>query len=162
MSFAVLATSKRLADAGVEHIITASGNIIVEAYDPNAMVKDLISVKKEGKTWVIKRSPKKMIKARDYYRKLMAAKRATGQYKPKKTGKKFPKRAAAIKKAHKNPKLFKRDAAPAGGGKKVAKKVVKPVSKKVAPKAAPKKVAKPAAKKTVKIVKKGAKKKSMV
>lgn len=159
MSFAVLATSKRLAEAGVEHIITASGNIIVEAYDPNALVKDLVSVKKEGKTWVIKRSPKKMIKARDYYRKLMAAKRATGQYKPKKTGKKFPKRAAAIKKAHKNPKLFKRDAASSGGGKKV----VKPAAKKVAPKAAPKKVAKPAAKpaakKTLKIVKKGAKKK---
>ena len=138
MSFAIQMVSRKLAQAGVSHLITEGGHIIVESYDPNAMVADLISVKKEGKTWIIKRSPKKKVKAREYYKKLMRAKRASGQYKPKKTGKKYPKRAAAIKKAHKNPKLFKREE----GVKKAApKKAGKPAAKKVAVKKSAKKPA---------------------
>lgn len=139
MSFAIQAVSKKLQAIGLSHLITEGGHIIVEAYDPNALVADLISVKKEGKTWIIKRSPKKKVKAREYYKKLMRAKRASGQYKPKKTGKKYPKRAAAIKKAHKNPKLFKREE---GAKKKAApKKAGKPAAKKVAVKKSAKKPA---------------------
>lgn len=147
MSFAVTAVSKKLVKLGMDHIITASGRIIVDAesvgtvaneeavaYDPTNMVKDLVSVKKEGKTWIYVRSKKKMVTEREYYAKLMKLKRAAG-YKAiekklaaKREGKaKDPDRVKSAKTRAKNPtkkmKAAKKVAKPA------AKKAGKPVSK---------------------------------
>ena len=79
MSFAVTATSKALAAAGIDHIVTEGGRILVEAaYDGDKMVPALISVTKQGKTYIAKRSEKKLVKFRDYCRALMKARREAG------------------------------------------------------------------------------------
>lgn len=153
MSFAVIATSKRLSDAGISHIITAGGNIILdtedhtaEAYDKTGKTKrgtptKVTKTKKNGKTvWVATVNQKKQIPEPEYYKILMRLKRAAG-WKPKPTGKKFPQRSAAIKKAWKSPKKFidtkeaAKKAAKKPAGKKTAKKAApaKKPAKKVAP-----------------------------
>lgn len=145
MSFAALSNDEFEALSHEEFDAIAAH--VVEAYDPNAKVPAFVKAVKQGKKWVITRNSKKLVPARQYYRELMAAKRASGKYKPKATGKKYPKRAAAIKKAFKNPKtlLGKKHAEALKKAEKKAKskKAAKPVAKK----AAGKKVAKPAAKK---------------
>lgn len=82
-------------------------NFVAEAYDPNAMVPALVKVVKKkgpnGAKFSAVRDPKKKVKARQFYQEYMAAKKKLG-WEPKPTGKKYPKRAAGIKKAWKNPK----------------------------------------------------------
>jgi hypothetical protein len=144
MSFAVTAVSKKLVKAGLDHIITESGRIIVdvstfvgasevaEAYDPMHKVKDLVSVKKDGKTWIYTRSKKKMVTEREYYSKLMKLKRAAG-YKAiekklakKREGKaKDPDRVKSAKTRAKAPTKGMKEAAKKAAPKKTAKPVKK-------------------------------------
>ena len=145
MSFGVIAVSKRLAEAGISHLVTAGGNIVVEAYDPKAMMGKPIKVVKTKTGWVTTRS-KKQVPAREAYKILMKLKRELGY------GKQEKKMAA-----------LREDKAPNPNRSKGAKKGWKssPLLKEIhknAQKAAPKKSAKPAAKKVVKTVKKVAKK----
>jgi hypothetical protein len=150
MSFAVTAVSKKLAAAGLDHIITENGRIIVEAYDKDALVADLVSVTKSGKTWTYKRSPKKKVTQQVYYRKLMQMKRAAGySVKEKKmaalrAGKaKDADRVKSAKKAYTtSPKLKARvkEAAKKEAAKKTAKKAVKAPAKKAGKTAAKKRM----------------------
>lgn len=118
MSFAVTATSRALAAMGIDHIVTEGGRILVEAaYDGDKMVPALISVTKQGKTYIAKRSKKKMVKFRDYCRALMKARREAGYNKIEKklreklgskAGHVRPKQSKSAKKAWKSsPKLTK-------------------------------------------------------
>lgn len=148
MSFAVTAVSKKLVKLGMDHIITASGRIIVDAesvgtvaaeeavaYNPTNLVSDLKSVKREGKKWIYVRSPKKKITEREYYKKLMRMKREAG-YKAiekkmakKREGKaKDPDRVKSAKTRAKNPTKAMKAAKPAA--KKVAKKPAGKTAKK--------------------------------
>ena len=170
--FAVTATSKALAAAGIDHIVTEGGRIIVEAdYDGDKMVPALISVTKQGDKYIAKRSKKKMVPFRVYQAKLMKARREAG-YAAKeaklrkqlgaKAGKVRPKQKKSMKKAWgKSPKLqaihkrhlkleeAKKAATKARNDAKRATKkenaAKKKTGKKVAPKAAPKKAAPKAA-----------------
>lgn len=146
--FAVEAVSKRLAEAGISHIITAGGKLIVEAYDANALVSAPKKVVKQGKKWIITRDPKKKIKAREAYRLLMKMKRDAGYGKTekklaeKRDGKaKNPNRVKSAKKAWTTApglkakkkaaeKASKKTAKPAKKSAKVVKKVVKKAGKK--------------------------------
>lgn len=144
MSFAVEAVSKRLATAGISHIITEGGQIVVESYDRNELVSTPTKATKVGKKWVITRNPKKKIKAHLAYALLMKLKRAAGYGKQEKkmreklgdrAGHVKPLQSAALKKSPllKAKKKAKKEAAksgkPAKKVVKVAKKVAKPVKK---------------------------------
>lgn len=157
MSFAVTATSKALAAAGIDHIVTEGGRILVEAaYDGDKMVPALISVTKQGKTYIAKRSKKKMVKFRDYCRALMKARREAGYSKTEKilreklgskAGHVRPKQSKSAKKAWKSsPKLAKIHKKHLEN-EKASKKAIKSVIKKS--KAAGKKVVKKTASKKV-------------
>ena len=173
--FAVTATSKALAAAGIDHIVTEGGRIIVEAdYDGDKMVPALISVTKQGDKYIAKRSKKKMVPFRVYQAKLMKARREAG-YAAKeakkrkklgaKAGKVRPKQKKSMKTAWtKTPKLqaihkrhlkleeakkaatkARNDAKRATKKENAAKKKTGKKVAKVAPKAAPKKAAPKAA-----------------
>ena len=157
MSFAVTATSKALAAAGIDHIVTEGGRILVEAaYDGDKMVPALISVTKQGKTYIAKRSKKKLVKFRDYCRDLMKARREAGYNKTEKilreklgskAGHVRPKQSKSAKKAWKSsPKLAKIHKKHLEN-EKASKKAIKSVIKKS--KAAGKKVVKKTASKKV-------------
>lgn len=164
MSFAVTATSKALAAAGIDHIVTEGGRILVEAaYDGDKMVPALISVTKQGKSYIAKRSKKKLVKFRDYCRALMKARREAGYSKTEqklreklgsRAGHVRPKQSKSAKKAWKSSpkllKLHKKHLENEKASKKAIKSVIKKskaagkktASKKTASKkVAPKKVA---------------------
>jgi hypothetical protein len=157
MSFAVTATSKALAAAGIDHIVTEGGRILVEAaYDGDKMVPALIRVTKQGKTYIAKRSKKKLVKFRDYCRALMKARREAGYSETEKklreklgskAGHVRPKQSKSAKKAWKSsPKLAKIHKKHLEN-EKASKKAIKSVIKKS--KAAGKKVVKKTASKKV-------------
>lgn len=152
MSFAVEVLSRKLQAIGVSHLITANGQIIVEAeYNPKAKVrgfKKLKSFKKVGKTWKAEviRDDKRMVTNEVYHRELSAAKRKNPEYRA------YEKKRAALR-AEKTPNpnrskggkmgwkrspiLKKKSADAAKSAKKSSKpgkKVVKPVAKKSAKK----------------------------
>lgn len=189
--FAVTATSKALAAAGIDHIVTEGGRIIVEAdYDGDKMVPDIISVTKQGDTYIAKRSKKKMVPFREYQRKLMKKRREAGYAaKEAKLREKLGSKAGKVRPAQKksaklawtkSPRLQKvhkqhlkleeakkaadkaRNDAKRASKKEAAskKKTAGKKVAKVAPKAAPKKVAKPATKVKVNSAKPAAKKSS--
>jgi hypothetical protein len=171
MSFAVTATSKALAAAGIDHIVTEGGRIIVEAaYDADRMVPAFVRVVKEGNTFKAIRSKKKTERFADYQRKLMKARRDAGyaEIEKKHRDKPHTKRPAQKKSMEKawtkSPKLLKihkkhedkekarRDAIAERALKRIAKKKAameakKKPAKKSASKPAAKKASKPAAKK---------------
>jgi hypothetical protein len=157
MSFAVTAVSKALSAAGINHLITEGGKIVVESYDPKAMQRKPIKAVKTKTGWTITRSSK-MIPSRDAYALLMRLKRAAGYgTKEKKmreilgdrAGHVKPKQGKAMKKAWlTTPKLKAKhkaamDAKKGSGKKKVAKPAAKVAKKVVKP-----------AKKVAKVVKK--------
>jgi hypothetical protein len=101
--FAVTATSKALALAGIDHIVTEGGRIIVEAdYDGDRMVPDVISVTKDGNRYIAKRSKKKMVTFRAYQKKLMKYRREAGYgVVEKKNREKLGKKAGKVRPAQK-------------------------------------------------------------
>lgn len=101
--FAVTATSKALALAGIDHIVTEGGRIIVEAdYDGDKMVPALVRVVKEGGLYKAVRSKKKTEPFRVYQRKLMKARREAGYaLVEEKNRKKLGKKAGKVRPAQK-------------------------------------------------------------